>query len=127
MESKEFRIIRNQLGKTQEELSNILCVSEKAIQSFEQGWRKIPTYIEREILLLHALAKTSVKDREPIACWEVMDCPEEWHRKCIVKELNIKHFCWYVNGTYCHGEYKKNWEEKIRICRECEVFISMFE
>ena len=61
-----------------------------------------------------------------IACWEAMNCPEEWRRKCIVGELKIKHFCWFVNGTYCQGEYKKNWEEKIRLCKECEVFKSMF-
>lgn len=127
MDKKEFAATRQALGKSQNELSQILCVSEKAIQSFEQGWRNIPTYIEREMMLLLALARTPVSDKEPKACWEVMDCPEEWCRKCIVKEWNIKHFCWYVNGTYCRGEYKKSWEEKIRICKECHVFKSMFE
>ena len=127
MDKKEFVTIRQILGKSQNQLSRVLCVSEKAIQSFEQGWRDIPTYIEREIMLLHALAKTPVRDSELKACWEVKDCPEEWCRKCIVKQLNIKHFCWFVNGTYCQGEYKKNWEEKIRICRGCEIFKSTFE
>ena len=125
MDKTEFAAIRKELGKTQNELSRILCVSEKAVQSFEQGWRNIPVYIQREMMLLHALAKTSGGDREPQPCWEVTDCPEEWRRKCIVGELKIKHFCWFVNGTYCHGKYEKNWEEKIRLCRECEVFRSM--
>jgi hypothetical protein len=77
-------------------------------------------------MLLLALANTSEGGREPKACWEVVDCLEDWRQKCIVGELKIKHFCWYINGTYCHGEYKKNWEEKIRYCKECKVFKSMF-
>ena len=125
MDKKEFVAIRQILGKSQNQLSRVLCVSEKAIQSFEQGWRNIPTYIEREMMLLHALSVTSGRDRAPTACWEVMDCPEEWRRKCIVGELNIRHFCWYINGTYCHGEFKKDWKEKISICKECKVYKSM--
>jgi len=125
MDKEEFSGIRKDLVKSQVQLSKILCVSEKAIQSFEQGWRKIPSYIEREMILLKALANTSGAEREPEPCWEVVDCPEEWRRKCIVGELKIKHFCWFINGTFCHGEYKNNWEEKIRICRECKVFKSM--
>jgi len=125
MDKIEFTTIRKELGKTQNELSRILCVSEKTVQSFEQGWRNIPAYIQREMMLLYALAKTSGGDREPKPCWEVMNCPEEWRRKCIVGELQIKHFCWFINGTYCHGEYKKEWSEKLTLCRECEVFKSM--
>ncbi len=125
MDKNEFIAIRHTLRKTQVQLSKILCVSEKAIQSFEQGWREIPTYIEREMMLLNVLVKTSERDRTPKACWEEMDCPEEWRRKCIVWEMKIRHFCWFINGTYCHGEYKKNWEEKIKTCRECKVYQSM--
>lgn len=125
MDKKEFVAIRQGLGKSQKELSKILCVSEKTIQSFEQGWRNIPAYIEREMMLLQTLKNTSEQDRKSKACWEVINCPEEWRRKCIVGELQIKYFCWLVNGTFCQGEYKKNWEEKIRFCKECEVFRSM--
>ena len=70
MDRNEFVSIRQALGKSQNELSRILCVSKKAIQSFEQGWRNIPTYIEREMMLLHALEKTSENGKEPTACWE---------------------------------------------------------
>ena len=125
MDSKEFIAIRNELGKTQSELSKILCVSTKAIQSFEQGWRKIPNYIERELLLLHASVKISGNDTEGKACWEITGCPDEWRSKCIVAEQNIKNFCWYMNGTFCHGEYQKDWNKKISICKECEVFKSV--
>ena len=125
MDKKEFVAIRQKLGKSQNQLSRILCVSGKAIQSFEQGWRNIPTYIEREMMLLRALAQTSSGNREVKACWEVVECPEEWRRKCIVGQLNVKHFCWYINGTYCHGEFKKDWGEKIEICKKCKIYQSM--
>ena len=126
MDKKELAAIRQSLGKSQNRLSKILCVSEKAVQSFEQGWRNIPTYIEREMLMLLAFANLSKRNKELKACWEVIDCPEEWRQKCIVGELNIKHFCWFVNGTFCKGEYQKNWEDKISVCKKCKVFKTMF-
>ncbi|MFC2013250.1 helix-turn-helix domain-containing protein [Chloroflexota bacterium] len=47
MESKEFSKIRQHLGKSQNQLARLLCVSPKAIQSFEQGWRNVPPNAER--------------------------------------------------------------------------------
>jgi DNA-binding XRE family transcriptional regulator len=41
MNYEEFSRIRHYLDKTQSELAGLLCVSTKAIQSFEQGWRPI--------------------------------------------------------------------------------------
>jgi DNA-binding XRE family transcriptional regulator len=38
MNYEEFSRIRHYLDKTQSELAGLLCVSTKAIQSFEQGW-----------------------------------------------------------------------------------------
>jgi transcriptional regulator with XRE-family HTH domain len=55
MEGKEFSQIRHYLGKSQSQLARILCVSPKAIQSYEQGLRHIPIYIERQILLFQSL------------------------------------------------------------------------
>jgi len=123
MNNNEFSQIRSILGKTQEQMSRILCVSPKGIQSFEQGWRKIPTNIEREMLLLLHL-KTSA--RRVRACWEVMKCPAEWKNNCIVWDLQIGDFCWYFSGTSCQGQVKKTWHEKIESCRKCEVYQSMF-
>ena len=48
MNKKEFSQIRNQLGKTQMQMAQLLGVSLKAIQSFEQGWREIPVHAERQ-------------------------------------------------------------------------------
>jgi DNA-binding transcriptional regulator YiaG len=59
VESKEFSKIRHELEMTQNHLSRILCVSTKAIQSFEQGWRNISPHIQREMLLLLSLKQIS--------------------------------------------------------------------
>ena len=54
MEKEEFSTARQYLGKTQSQMAQVLGVSLKAIQSFEQGWRNIPVHIERQVLFLLA-------------------------------------------------------------------------
>ncbi len=65
MKRKQFAEIRRHLGKTQNQMAQILGVSAKAIQSFEQGWRNIPVHIERQILLILAL-----KNHASMKNWE---------------------------------------------------------
>jgi len=124
MDKKEFSQIRHILGRTQEQLASLLCISPKAIQSFEQGWRKIPAHIEREMLLLLSLKRSA--DRRAQPCWDIKNCPDDWRNNCIVWELQARHFCWFLNGTFCQGSIHKKWAEKIQLCKECEVYQSMF-
>ncbi|MFC2018601.1 helix-turn-helix domain-containing protein [Chloroflexota bacterium] len=124
MDSKEFSQIRHYLGKTQNQLARILCVSPKAIQSFEQGWRNIPASAERQLLFLLSLEKSL--DANARHCWEIRDCPDQWRENCIAWELGGGHFCWFINGTFCNGETQENWSKKLRLCRQCEVFQAMF-
>ena len=124
MDSKIFSQIRHHLGKTQNELAELLCVSPKAIQSFEQGWRKIPASAERQLLMLLSMEQASKENVRP--CWEIISCPLEWRENCFVWEHKEKRFCWLISGTFCHGESQKNWEKKIEICWQCEVFHQAF-
>ena len=123
MDSREFSQIRHFLEKTQEELARLLCVSHKAIQSFEQGWRNIPSSAERQLLYLLSLKRSS--DGKTAPCWEIKNCPAEWRENCIAWEFKTGYFCWFINGTFCQGEYQENWGKKIRLCQQCEVFRSM--
>jgi DNA-binding XRE family transcriptional regulator len=125
MKNKEFSRIRKSLGGTQSQIARILCVSPKAVQSFEQGWRNIPTHIEREMLLLLSLKQSVNKDRTPRPCWIIKNCPEDWRENCLVWRLQVAHFCWYINGTFCQGKIHRDWAEKIKICKECEIFQAM--
>jgi len=120
MDSKYFGKIRSFMGKTQEELAQLLCVSRKTVQSYEHVWRKIPSITERQMLLL--LAVKSSSDMYAPPCWEIKNCPDEWRDNCIVWELKFRRYCWFMNGTFCQGKLRGSWDNKIRICRECEVF-----
>jgi len=124
MESKEFSTIRRYLGKTQNQLAPLLCVSPKAIQSFEQAWRRIPARIEQQMLFLLSLKKLSF-DTVISPCWEITNCPNDWRENCIVWELQASRFCWFLNGTACQGRVQESYKKKLEICRECEVYLSM--
>ncbi len=128
MENREFQSFRQRLQKTQKQLSELLGTSLKAIQSFEQGWRKVPVHIERQMLFLLALQKEKTKDAKP--CWSVQNCSEETRRDCPAWEFNAGSLCWFINGTVCEGRPRTNWSSKMKVCRRCEVFkdnIGIFE
>ena len=120
MNKKEFSEIRQALGKTQVQLSQLLAVSLKTVESFEEGWRNIPVYVERQILFLLSLKRASSENEKP--CWEICNCPNEWREKCTAWEFKAGHFCWFINGTYCNGNVQESWQKKIELCRQCEVF-----
>lgn len=125
MNSREFRNIRDRLDKTQIQLARILCVSAKAVQSFEQRWRRVPTYIERQMLFLSSLKRSQKSGSR--TCWEIKKCPGEWRENCIAWELKAGHFCWFINGTFCNGRSHDSWGRKMGLCRKCIVFQSMVE
>lgn len=120
MDSKDFVKVRHHLGKTQRELARLLCISPRAVQSFEQGWRNITGNIERQLLFLLSLQKLSNNNTN--TCWETLDCPSEWRNECTAWEFKAGHFCWFVNGTFCQGKVQKNWQDKIQVCRQCKVY-----
>ena len=120
MNNQALQASRQQLGKTQKQLSELLGTSLKAIQSFEQGWRNIPVHIERQVLSLLALKKLRHNNSRP--CFVVRKCPIETKRSCPAWEFRLGHFCWFVNGTICHGQVQDSWQRKMEICRQCKVF-----
>jgi len=124
MDKKEFSKIRRQLGKTQSQMAQLLGTSFKAIQSFEQGWRNISLHIERQVLFLFAFKNPY--NRINVPCWVIKECRIEWRQNCPAWEFQIGHFCWFINGTICHGEVQANWQKKMKICRKCDVFQAMF-
>jgi len=122
MKKKEFYKIRRYLGKTQSQMAPLLGISTKAIQSFEQGWRKIPSHVERQALFLLSMKKR--RQEKVHNCWQVKKCSLETRGGCPAWELHCGHLCWFINGTICRGGVETNWEKKMKICRKCEVFRS---
>jgi DNA-binding XRE family transcriptional regulator len=121
---QQFAKIRNILGKTQKEMAQILGTSIKAVQSFEQGWRRVPTHTERQALFL--LSSRLSGGRKDTPCWTLRTCPEDIKHSCPAWEFHAGHLCWFVNGTVCHGEIQSSWQKKMTICRRCEVFQDRF-
>jgi len=122
MGKKEFSEIRHHLGKTQQQMAQLLGTSLKAIQSFEQGWRNIPVHAERQALFLLALKKLQKKDKP---CWVIRKCPREIKQNCPAWEFQVGYLCWFINGTICQGQMQESWHKKMKICRQCKVFRSM--
>jgi len=120
MTSNEFKSLRKKLDKTQKQMAQLLGTSIKAIHSYEQGWRAVPSHVERQIFFLISKKKETEKNIKQ--CWIVNKCPAKQKKNCPAWEFRAGKLCWFINGTICDGEPKKNWKEKIETCRECDVF-----
>jgi len=123
MKRNEFSGIRRCLGKTQLEMARLLGTSLKSVQSFEQGWRKIPPHTERHVLFLLQMTKLPATGGQP--CWDIVHCSSEMRQQCPAWEYQAGHLCWFINGTMCQGRTQENWIKKMSTCRKCQVFQSM--
>ena len=123
LESKEFSQFRKKLKKTQKQMAELLGTSLKAIHSYEQGWRTIPTHVERQLYFLLSRARDSQTRQKP--CWVIKKCPPGQKKQCPAWEFRSGKLCWFINGTICQGAPHKNWKEKMEVCRTCEVLTSM--
>lgn len=115
----EFFDIRKKLGKTQKQIASLLGVSLKAVHSYEQGWRTVPAHVERQLLFMVACKGEMEKKIKP--CWVVKKCPVERKKQCPAWEFRIGKFCWFINGMVCGGQVQSNWNDKMQLCRSCEV------
>ena len=123
MDTKEFLEARKKLNKTQKQLAELIGVSIKAVHSYEQGWRSIPSHVERQIFFL--LSRLRSEDKKPKPCWIVKKCPASRRKKCPAWEFQAGELCWFINGTICECQAKKSWKDKMSICRQCEVLSSL--
>jgi len=119
---KEFSDMRKKMNKTQLQMAQLLGVSVKAVRSYEQGWRTIPTHVERQMLFLVTQMHKQAKEQTP--CWMQKNCPSEKKKLCPAWEFQSGDLCWFISGTICEGVVHKSWKEKMKICRSCEVLMS---
>ena len=124
MEKIEFKSFRKKLDKTQKEIAQLLGTSLKAIHSYEQGWRTIPPAVERQLYFLVSRKQKSINGNK--LCWKIKKCTPEQKKQCPAWEFKSGNLCWFINGTICEGSAHKNWEDKMKVCRSCEVFTSIF-
>jgi DNA-binding XRE family transcriptional regulator len=120
MTDKEFSALRKKLEKTQKQMAQLLGTSIKAIHSYEQGWRTIPVHVERQLYFLLTRKLCGNNGVQP--CWETRSCPQEQREQCPAWEFSTGDLCWFINGTICDGTVHDSWQEKMKLCRTCEVF-----
>ena len=125
MDSQNFKTFRARLAKTQKELAQLLGISIKAVHSYEQGWRKIPHHVERQLLFL--LSRAMAPEGDTPKCWDINQCPEATLSKCPAWEFRAGDLCWFINGTKCSGKAHNSWENKMDECRTCAVFLTFFK
>jgi DNA-binding XRE family transcriptional regulator len=90
--------IRRALGKTQEQMAQLLGVSTRAVQSYEQGWRPVPPHVQKMAVFL--LCASRRKGRaEP--CWRIRRCSPATRAGCPAHQLKEGELCWLVIGDAC--------------------------
>ena len=121
MNKNNFSVIRKKLKKTQKQLSILLGVSLKTIHSYEQGWRVIPTTVERQLYFFRT--KQIGKDRVVQPCWERKNCTSK--EDCPTYEFQSGDLCWFFCGTRCDCTESMDCKEKLKTCRKCEILIEL--
>jgi DNA-binding XRE family transcriptional regulator len=120
MKKEEFIRIRKKLGRTQLEMSELINVSKKTIESYEQGLRQIPDNMSRIIYyVLFKLHMNKLNEKE--LCWNKNNCPMQIRKKCIAWMAKDGFFCWFLNMKTCLLKRLSN-EENIESCFECDFF-----
>jgi len=120
MRTLSVKSVRKVLGLSQREMADLMAVSTKAIQSYEQGWRNVPPHIEQMLILQMMLHRGPDLTKER-PCWQVKDCPPEVCAPCPARQTRAAGYCWLVTGTMCGGQRMKNWASKRNRCLKCPV------
>jgi DNA-binding transcriptional regulator YiaG len=118
---EEFSLARKKLEKTQKQLSALLGMSLKTIHSYEQGWRTIPTHIERQIYFLLINQRGRKDSLQP--CWEQKLCTAK--EQCPSWEFQSGHLCWFLCGTLCDCTQDSSQQDKLEICKKCDIFTNL--
>ncbi len=122
MDKAAFAATRSLLGRSQRELAELLGLSLKAVESYEQGWRSVPSNVER--MLYYLLFKLNQKAFEAeFPCWAATSCPEERRGHCVAYVAQEGHFCWFFTGGLCASAKASG--EGERHCYRCAVFIRL--
>jgi DNA-binding XRE family transcriptional regulator len=116
--SATVKRIRTMLGRTQSELANALGISEKAVQSYEQGWRTVPARVMIQLLVLLALYRKQTLDDIP--CWEIRECASEQREQCASFTVGRGQFCWFIGTKDCRPPASKT-SDTILPCMDCPV------
>jgi len=113
------RRVRKMLGRTQAELGSALGVSTKAVQSYEQGWRRVPVRVLIQLLVLLDLNERSTQ-AEHTPCWELRHCDPRLRETCAAFTVTAGRLCWFVGTRSCAAESGDGGSDVLP-CMSCPV------
>lgn len=116
----DFTVFRGKLKKTQNEMAELLGVSLKAVESYEQGWRRIPANIERILYFLLFKMHKNLFSRQDL-CWLEMKCPPAIRANCPAWIAREGLHCWFLTGKMCRAKQGTR-SAKGRTCSDCAFF-----
>ena len=121
----DVRSIRHELELSQSSLADLLGVSVRTVQSWEQGWRQPGSALERTILLLIMTLRQGARLGSQ-TCWDAVDCRKAVRDRCLVFRSGQGHLCWFLTGNTCKGRRLGSWADKKEMCMECKFFRKLF-
>lgn len=116
--------VRKRLGVTQSGMAELLRVSPKAVQSYEQGWRRLPQPLFAQLLVLLALHRDRSQTRPP--CWDLTGCSKQDRSACPSSTLGSGRFCWFVSGKTCRRSTQRQ-DPGVMRCENCVVVARLLE
>jgi transcriptional regulator with XRE-family HTH domain len=119
MDKDEFAIIRKKLGKTQKEMATLLGISNKTVESYEQGLRNIPVNVERILYLLFFKLNREKLDEKQL-CWDKKGCALSTRSNCLAWLAKEGFYCWFITGKVC--AYENQSSQHPGTCFNCSFF-----
>ena len=115
----DLKYIRRVLGLNQTELAQLLNISLRAVQSYEQGWRPTPIHVQQlNGLLLYMNWRKSGGKATP--CWRIRKCTRGERAVCAVSRVGAEEICWLIGGAKCDENGAANGNRLAR-CAKCPV------
>jgi len=119
MDGVVFSRLRAVTQKSQKDLAAMLGVSRKAVESYEQGWRRIPVTVERMLYYIaYKLNGPAVSGAS--ACWEEKACPDAIRTGCPAWIAKEGRYCWFITGKLCAAARTAPTHDTV--CFECPIF-----
>jgi hypothetical protein len=115
----DLRSIRRLIGKSQSQMAQLLSISTRAVQSYEQGWRGAPPSVQKDAMLqLYLHRRQEVGPSRP--CWQACACTPEERAQCPAWMLQEGQLCWLTTGNRFRGMTgPSTWTAKFAHCRDC--------
>lgn len=117
----DLKAVRRKIGLSQSEFADLIGGSLRTVQSCEQGWRNPSPAVEKAALLL-LMAYRHGAEFSAHTCWDSVQCSEGEREGCLVYKTRQGHLCWLLSGHICKGIRLHSWEDKKKLCAECDFF-----